>query len=246
MKSLVLLLLTMGILKSPNIQTLRNDFPRVEKAAQNTQAQLKKLCAEKGLTLPLDKIFIRALKEEGVLEIWGANGGNFQLVTAYVICASSGHLGPKVRQGDRQVPEGWYQIDSINPKSEFHLSLRLNYPNKVDLVRSQNEKDPGGDIFIHGECSTVGCIPILNTPIEKVFWLVVQSLYTFPNQAVQVLILPFELNDEVKYNRNIALFPQYKNLWDELKEIHTYFDTYHQMPKVTLTDDGHYLLEDEK
>src|SRR5690554_1026599 len=135
---------SMGILKANNIDTLKMEFPRVQQASENTQAYLEELVESEGLNLPLQHLFIRAYKAEKKLEVWGGNEEELRFLKTYPIIRIPGKLGPKIKQGDRQVPEGWYKIDSINPKSSFHLSLRLNYPNKADSIRSRKEKDPGG------------------------------------------------------------------------------------------------------
>lgn len=237
------LVLAMSVFKTQDIDSLRMEFPRVEQAAVNTHGILQEMCAQKGLVLPLNKMFIRIFKEEKIMEIWGANDGDWQLIKSYPVCTLPGKLGPKVRQGDRQVPEGWYQIDSINPVSSFHLSVRINYPNTADLVRSRNEKDPGGDIFIHGDCYSVGCIPIEDAPMEEVFWLTVQSLYAFKDQPVPVLVLPFYLSEEEKYAKYIKQFPEHKILWEELKSIDLYFEELKDLPEVYVDEEGHYQIQ---
>lgn len=242
MEWMISFILAMSVFKTQDIDSLRMEFPRVEQAAVHTQGILQELCAQQGLVLPLDKIFIRTFKEEKIMEVWGANHGGWQLIKSYPVCTVPGKLGPKVRQGDRQVPEGWYQIDSINPLSSFHLSMRINYPNTADLVRSRNEKDPGGDIFIHGDCYSVGCIPIEDEPMEEVFWLAVQSLYAFKEQAIQVLILPFNLNDEEKYVKNLQQFPHYKEFWEELKGLDLYFEELKDLPDVYINEEGQYQI----
>lgn len=233
----------MNLLKAQNLDTLRKKFSRVEQAAANQQEKLKNLCHQKGLHLPLQNIFIRMYKEEQILEVWGRNKGQWQLIHAYSVCIVPGKLGPKIRQGDRQVPEGWYFIDSINPQSDFHLSLRINYPNQVDRWRSRNEKDPGGDIFIHGECFSVGCIPIQNGPIEEVFWLVVQTLFAFPQTPVQVFILPFDVSDEHKYEKFKALYHEWTPFWEQLKSIQLYFNELGELPNIVEDESGNYNID---
>lgn len=242
MEALLQLMLLMSLFKTQDIDSLRMEFPRVEQAATNTQEYWEKSLEEKGLTLPLDQIFIQSFKEEKKMEVWGRNQGDLQLIKTYPICTVPGKIGPKIRQGDKQVPEGWYKIDSINPNSSFHLSLRINYPNAADSIRSKNEKDPGGDIFIHGDCYSVGCLPIQDAPMEEVFWLIVQSLYAFPHCEIPVLILPFDLNDEEKYARYTNDFPENISLWEELKSIQMYFEEFGWLPEVYVSDEGQYLI----
>ncbi|MCO5231529.1 MAG: L,D-transpeptidase family protein [Chitinophagales bacterium] len=240
--AIIFMIASMGLFKSSNIDSLRKNFPRVEEAAIHTDSYLKQICNKKGLNLPLKNIFIQVFKDEKIMEVWGKNEGEWQLIVSYPICFIPGHLGPKIKQGDQQVPEGWYKINSINPKSEFHLSMQINYPNEADLVRSKNEKDPGGDIFIHGNCVSVGCIPIEDIPMEEFFWLTVQSIYAYPDQAIQVLMLPFDLNNESKYKKMTKQYPEYYSFWEELKSLQVYFEEFREIPNVTISPDGHYYI----
>ncbi|MEO1729077.1 MAG: L,D-transpeptidase family protein, partial [Bacteroidota bacterium] len=101
----------------------------------------------------------------------------FERVLEYPILAASGTAGPKLREGDRQVPEGVYRVLSLNPNSRFHLSLELDYPNAFDRARASEEgrTEPGSDIFIHGGAKSVGCLAIGDPAIEEVFLLVAET-----------------------------------------------------------------------
>jgi len=135
------------------------------------RAPLEQL-AEGGIESDQLALLLRAFKREAELEIWGKNKRDetFQLLVTYPICASSGTLGPKRREGDRQVPEGVYYIDRFNPRSQYHLSLGLNYPNASDVIRG-DPMAPGSDIFIHGKCVTIGCLPMTDPVIEEIYQL---------------------------------------------------------------------------
>ncbi|HUH75212.1 MAG TPA: L,D-transpeptidase family protein [Chitinophagales bacterium] len=240
--SLLGFFLSMSLLKAQNIDSLKIKFPRVQQAALNTQSALEELCKDQGLSFPPKHLFFRAFKEEKILEVWGNESSDWKLIKKYPICFVPGKLGPKIKQGDKQVPEGWYKIDSINPESDFHLSLRINYPNQADSIRSQNELDPGGDIFIHGDCFSVGCIPIEDAPMEEVFWLVIQNLNTNLIQNIPVLILPFDLMDEQKYQKHVSNLPKFQPLWEQLKSIQLYFDDLSQIPEIFVSEQGEYLI----
>ncbi len=235
-------LMTFTFTKAQDLDALQRDYPRVRAAVQNTQHKLQSVAVQKGLQLPLKKIFLRAYKAEKHFEIWTDTDEGWKLFKAYPICMIPGTFGPKIRQGDHQVPEGWYKIDSINPRSEFHLSLRVNYPNKADLIRSKNEKDPGGDIFIHGDCISVGCLPMQDEAIEEIFWLLVQSLYAYPENEISMLMMPFDLSDAEKFEIFTTEFPQHKEFWDELKAINIYFENSKQLPQIIVDDGGHYII----
>lgn len=115
------------------------DIDRAAAARRNVEPALRAMVQKAGLSYPPKQLFFRALKEEKELEIWGASSakGRLKWIKTYPIEAASGVAGPKFARGDRQVPEGWYHVDRFNPKSNFHLSLGLDYPNKADLIRTK-------------------------------------------------------------------------------------------------------------
>src|SRR6185312_9459157 len=125
---------------------------------------------KKGLSYPAKDIFLRIFKGQNEMELWARDNdtSEYRKVKTYRICALSGILGPKRTEGDRQVPEGYYFIEDFNPKSDFHLSLLLNYPNYSDMMIGDKKK-PGGDIYIHGGCVTVGCMPMTDEGIQELY-----------------------------------------------------------------------------
>lgn len=122
---------------------------------------------------PPKEITLVALKQEKKLELWARNSGEFRLIRDYPIMAASGDPGPKLRQGDRQVPEGIYRIANLNPNSNYHLSMKINYPNEFDLFQAGQEgrSNPGGDIYIHGKAASIGCLAMGDAAIEELFVL---------------------------------------------------------------------------
>lgn len=134
-----------------------------------------------------DRIMLLAFKEERQLELYGFNTGWIKIKT-YPFTAFSGELGPKLREGDKQIPEGIYRIEHLNPNSKYHLSLKLNYPNDFDRekARLENREHPGSDIFIHGKAVTVGCIPVGDEAIEELFVLCSQAY----KAGISVVISP--------------------------------------------------------
>lgn len=131
-----------------------------------------------------DALTLVALKEERVLELWTSSG----MVHTYPILAASGGPGPKLREGDRQVPEGHYRVESLNPNSRFHLSMKIDFPNAFDREHAalEGRTKPGTNIFVHGGARSVGCIAIGDTAIEELFWLVA----TVGLERVDVWIAP--------------------------------------------------------
>ena len=118
----------------------------------------------------------------------GQGRRRIQFIRDYSIQAASGVSGPKLRQGDRQVPEGVYRIAGLNPNSHYHLSMKLNYPNEFDLYHADQEGrfDPGGDIFIHGKAVSIGCLAMGDEAIEELFVLAAQV----GKENVKVVIAP--------------------------------------------------------
>ncbi|NKB39345.1 MAG: hypothetical protein GKR93_19610 [Gammaproteobacteria bacterium] len=114
------------------------------------------------------------MKDESILELFAHPlSGPPVSIHRYSVLKQSGNLGPKLKEGDYQVPEGVYDIESLNPNSNFHVSLRLNYPNEYDLQRAKEDgrSELGGDIFIHGGASSIGCLAMGDSVIEEIFTL---------------------------------------------------------------------------
>ena len=161
---------------------------------------------------PLDfELLLLALKKERILKCYARNKGksNWDEIVKYDFCTFSGTLGPKRKEGDKQIPEGFYKIDRFNSKSRFHLSLGLDYPNQRDLKYTDQDK-PGSDIFIHGGCRSVGCIAITDEKIEELY-----TLAKLTDQVVEVIILPFDANENT-LNQNIRLYPTIGAFWKQL------------------------------
>lgn len=200
-------------------------FPRVRAA----QATAGPVVAARLRTRYLDpnrlEILFRLLKTHRELEVWARNrdGGPFELLHAYPLAATSGTLGPKRRAGDGQVPEGFYEIDRFNPKSNYHLSLGLNYPTPAE--RALGEPDPGGDIFIHGGKVTVGCLPITDAGIEEVYLLAVLAR-SAGQASIPVHIFPFPLTEAELAKRTGSPYLPY---WRGLRAGYEYFEQHHEV-----------------
>ena len=141
-------------------------YQRVRTAYSEKENYLKTLLTKVNINTFAIALFIRAFKKEEKLEVWvkGKNNTNYVFLKTYDICSTSGELGPKRKRGDLQIPEGFYHINTFNPYSNFYLSLQINYPNKSDRILGY-KANLGGDIFIHGNCVTIGCIPITDDKI---------------------------------------------------------------------------------
>jgi murein L,D-transpeptidase YafK len=141
-----------------------------------------------------------------------------------------------------QTPEGFYYIDRFNPYSSFHLSLGINYPNSADRKLSPYS-NLGGDIFIHGSCCTIGCIPITDDKIKE-FYLMAVEARNQGQTRVPVHIFPAKISDKMiatfksKYSKNNTLL----NFWINLKEGYDYFEMHRLLPKVSVNENGKYLF----
>jgi hypothetical protein len=130
--------------------------------------------AAAGVTYPPRSIVLLGLKEEKRLDVIAANAdGKLRFIRGYPILAASGGPGPKLREGDRQVPEGIYEIALLNPNSLYHLSLRVSYPNAFDRKMGELDQrtDLGGDIMIHGSNASIGCLAMGDEASEDLFVL---------------------------------------------------------------------------
>lgn len=160
------------------IYGLKTINDRVEQYGDIARERLADDFNQAGISYPPKKIILAGLKQEKKLEIWAASDEkSFKLLKTYPILAASGTLGPKMREGDGQVPEGLYKIESLNPNSMFHLALRVNYPNEFDMEKGALEKRSklGGDIMIHGRSSSIGCLAMGNEAIEEIFVLAAET-----------------------------------------------------------------------
>jgi len=195
----------------------------IEKFKPKVVASLKSFCREKNISYPPGHLFLVGLKEEKELRIYATDSDNdsAKLIHTYEILAASGEAGPKLKQGDWQVPEGFYKIDSFNPNSLYHLSLRVNYPNKEDRAHAENEKRTklGGDIMIHGSNASVGCLAMGDDAIEEIYVLVSDV----GRENVDVLLAPCNLaksKPKIKMTEQPAwLSDLYKRLTEALTNL---------------------------
>lgn len=136
--------------------------------------------AAAGVRYPPARFLLIALKQERTLQLYAAGHGQpLRFIRSYAVLGASGQLGPKLREGDRQVPEGIYAIDYINPRSKAHLSLALSYPNDFDRARAiqdgRDEATLGGEIMIHGGWKSIGCLAVGDQAAEELFVMAAES-----------------------------------------------------------------------
>ncbi len=214
-------------------------FDRVKTAYDEKWETLHKFLVYEGFKSGF-QLCLCAYKTEGKLELWLKNPEEqtYKLFRTYDFCEHSGSIGPKVKEGDGQTPEGFYHINVFNPQSSFYLSLGINYPNTVDLKRSGTQK-PGGDIYIHGNCVTVGCIPLTDDKIKEVYALAVEARNGGQTE-IPVTIFPFKMTPD-NLKAKLLQYPQHKILWNELRKGYAYFEKYKILPAVT-EQEGKYRI----
>ena len=198
--------------------TLPAEAKRVAAARLRCEAGLRDTFKKAGLRWPADEIFLRGMKRERHLELWARNGAgeSFRLVKSLPITAASGGPGPKRREGDMQVPEGFYEVDRFNPLSNFHLSLGLNYPNASDRILG-DPVSPGSDIFIHGGDVSIGCIALGDPGIEEIYLAALDSRVC----PIRVQIFPARMDTDdwpAWREAQIATHPGFRPLWEELAQ----------------------------
>lgn len=217
---------------------------RVKQAYTEKEKQLNEKLKPFGLSLNQVNILITAFKTEQHLTVYVKAPAEvkYRKFKTYSVCSMSGLLGPKRRMGDRQVPEGFYYIDRFNPASAYYLSLGLNYPNAADRIRG-GSNDPGGDIFIHGKCVTVGCLPVTDDYIKEIYLLALQA-YQSGQHKIPVYIFPYKFNS-VSADRFSAPYAGDKNtiaFWAKLKKGYDQFLTKQQELSVKINPAGEYVF----
>lgn len=175
------------------------------------------------------KTFLRIFKEESVLEAWLLRAdGRYHLYKKFPICTYSGDLGPKLRQGDKQSPEGFYAVSAkqMNPNSRYHLSFNLGFPNEYDRAHGYT----GNYLMVHGDCVSVGCYAMTDKQIEEIYALV-SAAHQRGQYAVPVHIFPFHLNEAnlMRHAHN-----QWLPFWQMLKPAYDYFEQAHVPPQVNV------------
>ena len=241
-----IMFLAISTFAQDDIKTFKNfqfSFSRVSGAYAKFNDSIQRMFKAKGLSYPPKDIYIRSFKAQNELEIWARDNASdeYTLVKDYRICALSGALGPKRWEGDRQVPEGFYFIDDFNPRSDFYLSMLINYPNYSDLLFGNKQK-PGGDIYIHGGCSTVGCLPMTNNVIEEIYIICLNSKLSGQlNIPVHIFPTRFTRNGLNFLGREYGEDDEKQKFWVNLKYQYDYFERNHKILPVMYTPDGEYV-----
>jgi murein L,D-transpeptidase YafK len=218
---------------------------RVKEAYAEKEKTILNYFKEKGFSYSGFNLFIRAFKAEQKLEVWIKEKDNnaYSHLHTYNFSNTSGIPGPKRKEGDLQIPEGVYRINHFNPQSNFHLSLGINYPNASDKILS-DKKQPGSSIYIHGNCVTVGCIPITDDKIKELYILAVEAKNN-GQESIPVHIFPAKFNDysftTLKENEtNKSLF----SFWRNLKSVYHDFENTKTVKNINVNKQGEYEIID--
>jgi murein L,D-transpeptidase YafK len=187
-------------------------------------------------TTPSAPVLIRTYKQEAEFEIWKMNSdGQYALLKTYPMCRWSGQLGPKTRQGDMQVPEGFYIIapGQMNPNSHYYLSFNVGYPNAYDRALGRT----GGAIMVHGVCSSAGCFSMTDAQIGEIY-AIAREAFNGGESAIQMQSYPFRMTAE-----NLAKHRLNPNIdfWKELKNGADHFEVTKNEPSV-LVCGKHYVF----
>lgn len=215
---------------------------REGEATRRARPALTRMLKNAGIAPTSPRIYFRVFKQERQLEVWAAKSStdSFQLLRTYSVAGLSGTLGPKRKEGDRQVPEGLYVVDRFNPASRFHLSLGLNYPNASDRILA-DAKAPGGDIFIHGSDKSIGCLAMTDLLIEEIYTLA-RWARSSGQRTIRVDIFPFRMTASARATIS-SQYPSHRVLWNDLALVYAAFQRTKRVPTFTVDADGRYRLK---
>jgi murein L,D-transpeptidase YafK len=230
-----LMMLTQATFKQDQLK-----HSRVKTAFEEKESTVKLYFTQKNISYTNFQLFIRAFKKEKLMEVWVKEMAKekYVLLHTYDFCSTSGTLGPKRKEGDLQIPEGIYTINHFNPLSSFYLSLGINYPNASDKILS-DPKHPGGAIYLHGNCVTIGCIPITDDKIKELYIMAVDARNS-GQEKIPVHVFPAKLSMEqltvlkTDYPAGTVAF------WENLKIVHDDFELTKKLKPVKVKKNGQY------
>jgi len=220
-------------------------FPRVYQAKVEKNEIIRERFEKKGVAFPSSMIFWRVFKWNKSMELWAfhEDSQRYVLIHSYPVCEIVGDLGPKREEGDFQIPEGFYSLTILNPNSKYHLSIKVNYPNQSDQILGNTSK-LGGEIYVHGGCETIGCIPMTDNMINEIYLI---NLYAKVNGQFEVPIHIFPTRLTTKninklkqeyFKDNVSLI----NFWMNLKTGYDYFEKKKELPTISVDSNGKYIF----
>ncbi len=224
---LMALMLATGVLAYNILLPNLPGSARLDDVRQKTTPELERELAAGGFRLG-QPVFMRIFKESNELEVWIRKSGTFQLFKTYPICNYSGALGPKLKEGDKQSPEGFYSVghNQLNPKSRFHLSFNLGFPNEYDRSHDRT----GSFLMVHGKCVSIGCYAMTDRGIEEIY-LMAEAALDDGQKFFRVQAFPFRMTDE---NMQRHAGSQWIDFWRNLKQGYDFFETHRRPPNVSV------------
>ncbi|HEX8040678.1 MAG TPA: L,D-transpeptidase family protein [Chryseosolibacter sp.] len=231
-----------GAFSPPDFLSEQKKFEKVRTAFEEKGGTIGHTLAENGLEADNLNILISVYKDNDELEVYGKKKTDavYKKLATYRICSRSGQLGPKRKEGDYQVPEGFYHINMFNPSSNFFLSLGINYPNLSDKRKSK-ATHLGGNIFIHGACVTIGCIPMTDEGIKEIYLYAVHARNNGQTR-IPVYIFPFRMTDEsfLRYKTRYSANAELLGFWANMKTGYDRFTGERKELKVNVDATGNY------
>jgi murein L,D-transpeptidase YafK len=242
---LFLTLIALNISGQSDFLTKQKKYIRVRNTINDKEKLISKLLNENAIELDELNIVIIAYKYESEFEIFAKTKDKklYKKIATYSICSKSGKIGPKRKQGDGQVPEGFYFIDRFNPASSFFLSLGINYPNLSDKKKS-NARNLGGDIFIHGSCVTIGCLPMTDDKIKEIYLYAINAKNN-GQQKIPFYIYPFRMTEErfTKYKNKYSNKTELIDFWTNIKLGYDKFEKDKTELIISISKTGDYIFK---
>ena len=207
-----------------------SNAPTIPPAEQPLSKESMMLLGKKGMTHHAP-IFIRIFKEESELEVWKAReDGRFYHFKTYPICNWSGRLGPKLKIGDKQAPEGFYTVSpqQMKPDSKYHVAFNMGFPNRFDRAHSRT----GKYLMVHGGCTSAGCYAMTDALVEEIYALA-REAFRGGQQSFEVHAYPFRMTDE-----KLARFKKNKwyRFWRNLKQGYDFFEVHRVPPTIAVCE----------
>lgn len=201
--------------------------------------KLEERLAQKQVTLG-SPVFMRIFKKESILELWVKKDDRFILFSKYPICYWSGYLGPKLKRGDHQAPEGFYTVtkSQLNPNSRFHLSFNLGYPNLYD----RSHKRTGDYLMVHGNCVSSGCYAMTD-PVITELWTFITAAFRKGQKRFHVHAYPFRMTN---INMMIHSDNRWSSFWEQLKQGYDMFEKSKIPPRVHICNKQYQVIDPGK
>ncbi len=222
------------------INMTRNDYQARFRAGEPLPgtpdlAHLDERLAAQGVKLGVP-VYVRIFKLESELELWVEKDGRFVRFATYPICLWSGRLGPKLREGDRQAPEGFYTVaaEQLNPNSRMYRSFSLGFPNAFDEAHGRS----GSFLMVHGGCASIGCYAVTD-PVVGEIWSLVTAALDQGQARFPVHAFPFRMTDS---NLKLRRGSRWEGFWADLKKGYDLFEASHLPPMVSVCN-GRYVFE---